>query len=415
MHKNKYLLILLAILAIAFAISCAKTGRDFEVFVDAGGKIINGQNIYKPPFAQNLQYYYSPLFALLLSPLAGLPIVLSQAFWGILSCFLLYRIWILSTEYFDLPQLSSKQRVWWIAVSLVLTARFIRYDMTAVQMTIFLLWATLQSLKWFWNDKPLAGAALLAFAINIKLLPLPFVFYLLYRKKIKGAMLTCLCYVLYLYLPVLYLGWDSNNFLLAEWFTLINPLQKNWTIEAESGPSSLVAMIPVYLTDTVGVLPVKRNFINLSYNIVFIIVNAVRLIFVILTLVFLRSKPFTSTHSKLSQYWEMSYLFIAIPLLFPHQQRYAFIYAAPALIYLAWYFVFNWQAIKQKMNLFTWTGLFIVGINFTPLIGRDIVTSYVYELMLHFRVLTFAAIALIVALWLCRPEKTLNKVQSPTV
>ncbi|RYD86976.1 MAG: hypothetical protein EOP54_29490 [Sphingobacteriales bacterium] len=45
-----------------------------------------------------------------------------------------------------------------------------------------------------------------------------------------------------------------------------------------------------------------------------------------------------------------------------------------------------------------------MGINFTPLIGRDIITSNVYELMLHYRVLTFAVILLIPLLWLCRPK-----------
>ncbi|MHB8206719.1 glycosyltransferase 87 family protein, partial [Mucilaginibacter sp.] len=265
------------ILAAFYAYRCAHTGHDFEVFVYAGGKLINGQNIYTPPFIQNLQYYYSPLCALLLSPFAKLPIVIPQILWIFCSCYFLYRIWVLSTEYFDVSVLTDKQKQWWLFLSLLLAIRFILIDIGFVQMTMFLLWATLQSLKCFKQRQNIAGAALLALAINIKLLPLAFVFYLIYRSQFKAAIFTCLFYVLYLFIPAIYLGWDRNMSLMHDWFALINPANKEWTIEAEDGPSSLVALIPVYITKTTGVLTFKRNFLNLSFSQVSLILNIVRL------------------------------------------------------------------------------------------------------------------------------------------
>lgn len=411
MTNKKYLAaIILAIVAVFYAVKCAKTGHDFEVFVNAGNKIVNDLNIYKPPFVQDLNYYYSPLFALLLAPFSTLPTIIPQLLWIFFSYFLLYRTWILSMEYFDTLQLTQKQQQWWLGITLVLSSRFILFDISHVQMTIFLLWATLQSIQWVQQGKNLQGAALLAFAINIKLLPLAFLAYLFYRKKFKGALFTCLFYVIYLYIPALYLGWERNASLLHDWFSIINPANKEWSIEAEDGPSSLVALIPVYLTDTSGVLSFKRNFINLNLEQVTLILNIVRLAFVLLTLAFLRTLPFKSISSKVRQYWEMCYLFIAVPLIFPHQQVYAFMYITPTFLYLAWYFVSNWTAVKSKMNYFAWAVLIIIGFNFTPLIGRDVISSHFYQVLLYLRILPVAVILLIPILWICRPkEELVNK------
>ncbi|MEJ7558320.1 MAG: glycosyltransferase family 87 protein [Pedobacter sp.] len=406
LRTNRILIFKIGVFLIAsiYAFNCAKNGHDFEVFLDAGHKIINGLNIYRPPFAQNLNYYYSPLFALLLAPFSSLPIIVPQIIWIFFSYFLMYRIWVLSTDYFAISTLTEKQKQWWLFLVVLFTLRFILFDMRCVQMTTFLLWATLQSMHWFRNGKNFSGAALLALAINIKLLPLAFLFYLFYRKKIKAGLLTCLLYGIYLYLPALFLGWEKNASLLKEWFSVINPVNKEWTIEAEDGPSSLVALIPVYLTDTVGILPYKRNFINLPIEQATLILNVVRAFFVLLTLLFLRSLPFKSISNRLRQYWEMSYIFIAVPLIYPHQQLYAFLYIAPAFVYLSWFFVTNWTSIKLRMTIPMWIMLVIVGVIFTPIIGRDVIGSMPYQLLLYYRILPIATVLLIPVLWICRPD-----------
>jgi hypothetical protein len=405
---TKYLKIALFILAVFYAFKCAKVGHDFEVFVYAGGKLINGQNIYKPPFIQGLQYYYSPLFALLLAPFSSLPIIVPQILWIFLSYFLLYRTCILSTAYFDVSKFTAKQKLSWIIITSALSIRFILIDIGYVQMTIFLLWATLQSMQLIKQGRYISGAALLAFAINIKLLPLAFVCYLFYRNQIKAAVLTCLFYVLLLFIPALYLGWDRNLSLIHDWFSVINPLNKEWTIEAEDGPSSLVALIPVYLTKTTGVLSFKRNFLDLNLSQVTLVLNVVRLFFVLLTLLFLRTLPFKAINNKTRSFWEMSYLFIIIPLIYPHQQQYAFVYIIPAFVYITWFFVLNLDTIKQKFNPLTWIILIIVCFNFTPLIGRDIITSHFFEVLLYLRILPLAVIMLIPVLWYCRPKEELK-------
>jgi hypothetical protein len=54
------------------------------------------------------------------------------------------------------------------------------------------------------------------------------------------------------------------------------------------------------------------------------------LFFVLLTLWFLRTLPFKAAPGPYHQFREISYLFLIIPLIAPHQQHYAFLFALPA-------------------------------------------------------------------------------------
>ncbi|SEW23569.1 Protein of unknown function [Chitinophaga sp. YR573] len=403
MKYNKYLNFALLIIAVFYAIRSASEGHDFEVFVYAGGKILKGQNIYTPPFVQNLQYYYSPLFALLLSPFSYFLTIVPQLLWITLSYFLLYRIWNLSKEYFDVSVLSPKQMRLWLILSAFFALRFILIDIGYVQMTTLMLWATLESIRLIRRNHHILGAALLAFVINIKLLPLPFVAYLIYRKEFKTVFFIGVFYLVYLFLPAFYLGWQGNLDLVHQWFAIINPLNKEWTAEVEDGPSSLVALIPVYLMETQGTMPFKRNFVNLPFEQVMMILNIVRLAVVLLFFAFLRTLPFRKIETGIRQYWEMCYLFLVIPLLYPHQQQYAFLYTAPVFIYLSYYFIVNWTVVKEKMNIFLWILLGIAVVSFTPIIGRDVISGYAYEVLLHYRILPMAGMLFIPVLLICKP------------
>lgn len=411
MKYSKYLKIALLIIAVLYAIRSASEGHDFEVFVYAGGKIIKGQPIYAPPFVQNLQYYYSPLFALLLAPFSFFLTFVPQILWITLSYFLLYRIWNLCKEYFDVSVLTEKQRFWWLIFSFFFALRFILIDIGYVQMTTLMLWATLESLRLIRNDRYILGAALLAFVINIKLLPLPFVAYLVYRKEFKSVFFIGVFYLVYLFLPALYLGWNGNLQLVHEWFAVINPMNKEWIAEIEDGPSSLVALIPVYLMKTQGTLDLPRHIVDMPFEKVMTILNVVRLAVILLFFAFLRTLPFkTIQNGGIRQFWEISYLFLVIPLLYPHQQQYAFLYTAPVFIYLTYYFMVNWAVVKEKMNIVLWILLGIITVSFTPIIGRDVISGYGYEVLLYYRVLPMAGMLFIPILLICKPDHLLKKI-----
>ncbi len=248
------------------------------------------------------------------------------------------------------------------------------------------------------------GASLLALAINIKIIPLLFLPYLFYRKKIKEGFLVIAFCIFYLYLPAVFIGYQYNNFLLHEWWAIINPTNPEHIIEATNGPHSLDAMLSVFITNTTGSMEFKRNFINLSFKEVAIVINATRLFFVFLTLYFLRSLPFRPAHNNLKEFWEMSYLFLITPLIFPHMQIYAFIYTAPMIIYLLYFFI-----VQQQRNISIGFSLLlyfsILSILFTPIIGRDVIGAFLFHALQHYRILTFATILLIPIAIICTPKK----------
>lgn len=136
--KKQYVFALLAIVYFLMSIASALDGGDFDVYLDAGSKISSEENIYQPPFVKGLQYYYSPLFALVLAPLAGLNIhFIIELIWLLLSGLMLVRIWKLVSNYFDISNLSAKEYYWWVGISFFLILRFILYNVAMIQVTIF--------------------------------------------------------------------------------------------------------------------------------------------------------------------------------------------------------------------------------------------------------------------------------------
>lgn len=409
--KSLVLKLVLALLVVIYCLLRSLEGGDFDVFLDAATKLSHHQNIYRPPFIKDLQYYYSPFFALLLVPFSYLPYAVTEFVWLLLSTLLLYRSWILITNYLDTRVLNTKDNRLWIFLTLFLTIRFLLYNYSMIQMTIFLIWATLESLALFARKKWMLGGLLLGFACTTKLLPLIFLPYLLYRGQYAGLVSTLSFFVFFLVLPILFIGYDFNTLLLHEWWLVINPGNAENSIEADIGTHSLVSLIPVYLTETHNKIDIKRNFINLTADQAVFITNCVRLVFVAATLFFLRSLPFKKNRDQVQTLWECSYLFLVTPLLFPHQQKYAFLYIAPALIYLLYYLIVAFKA-NSKNKILLAVLFSLTALIFTPFISSDLLGRYTYDVLQHFRGLTIATILLSLILAACTPPKLIAYVQA---
>ena len=106
------------------------------------------------------------------------------------------------------------------------------------------------------------------------ILILPFLFY---RGYIKGLSITIFTFIILLFIPIIGFGPHYNMFLLSEWWHIINPSNKEHLFETGIGTHSLVALLPVYLTETIGEMNYKRNIFNLNYQTVEIITNITRL------------------------------------------------------------------------------------------------------------------------------------------
>ena len=404
--KNRYILLLIILVAIVTSYISTTDGGDFDCYLQAARQLAERNNIYKPPFVKDLQYFYSVFFALILSPF-GRFIFITEFVWLLLSYFFLFRILKLTKKYFDLSLLTLNEQRNWLIISFIVSLQFIMYEVSLIQVTIFILWGILESIWLIQNNKQFYGGALLGLVINIKIMPILLLPYLFYRGYFKAFFTSILIVILLLYIPSIFIGIEYNNFLLAEWWKVINPNNKEHMFETGIGTHSLVALIPVYLTPTLGDMPYKRNIFSLNPKTVELIVNLVRLLFLAVSLFFLRSLPFKKENNVLKTFWEMSYFILLIPLLLPHQNKYDFLLALPLIFYIIYYFLVNKiKSAKDKFMLI----LFILSlIIYSPIYGSDLIGNFLFRYTQHYRILTISTILIIPIGLYCKPTKLIRK------
>lgn len=329
---------------------------DFNIFFEAGKDILEGENLYTKIYQGWLHYYYSPFFALLLSPFTYFSEYVITLLWLGLNVYFFYRIWEILRDWLEINLLPITTRRWFFWGSVILCVQGIRDNIHYHQITIMMIFLTLQGLDLILKKKEWQGGALIALGINIKILPIVFFPYLIYRGSWKGALSVILVWVFLLFLPSAFIGWEYNSYLLNEWWSGINPSQKENVLDfARAGLGSLVTALfhseegetqPIFIT-------------QLSMDSIIFITNGFRLFLVIFTLYFLRTLPFQKARNNLHRHWEVGYLFLVIPFLFPHQQNYAYFFIYPAVVYLMYVFYrkiktrgkFKLLSLKDKISL----------------------------------------------------------------
>lgn len=410
---SKVLYALAALLILFYCVKEARGNGDFKIFLEASKMLRDGGNPYHVwhfvSEGNYGMYFYSPLWALVLIPFTYFPSFVPNFIWLLANVFFLYRLFQLLKQYIDFNLLSKKQQNWLIILCLIMSFRFILYNFGMIQMTLFILWGILESLRFIRNKQVFWGALILALIINIKVLPLVILPYLIFRRQFKAFAGTILISGLLLWLPSIYTGWSQNQFLLTEWWSVINPTNADHVLETEMGQHSLSALISTLLTENTEPIKVTRNIVNWSETRVSYVLNLLRLFLIFLSLYFLKWPPFKSAKNKLTELRELAYIILLIPLIFPHQQKYAFALIIPALFYLNYYFLKLKGKPKNKIRWYAFISCMIISFllmtaSTDGLIGRDL-----NKLSQHFKTITWGALFLIGALLLANPRNIKNK------
>ncbi len=395
-----YILLLIALVYIC--IEASQVGGDFVIFLTASQDLYEGVNIYTKTYFDGYHYLYSVLFALLLKPFTLLPPSLSLFIWLGLNLFFLYRIWKIICTYFNLSAFSEQQHFLFVFLSFVFAGRFIRDNFHLAQMTTLMLYLSLEGLQFIQHNKPKPGAALIALGINIKLLPLVLLPYLIWRKQFKAAVYTFAFFCFFLALPAVFIGKQQNKQLLGDWWQSINPTQQQHVIDVdERSFHGLSTLLPTLLMESVPdihALTLKRNVADVSVETVNVVLNSVRLILIVFALYFLGHRPFQEFENKEKVFWELSYILLLIPLIFPHQQYYAFLFTMPASTYLLYYLITQKNSLsKNRFKLISAILVFVyLCFNLNLILGEF--KAY-YE---HYKIITYGALLLIPLLAMCR-------------
>ncbi len=213
------LFVLILTVSLILSISPKQTRGDFDVYYASSQNYLAKAPVYISHDGIE-EFKYSPLFALVFSPLTMFNKLSALYIWNILNIFLLYLIFYL---FYKLKQMSfSKPRDLLIIVCLfALSGQFIFSNIKLGQINIFLCYLMVLTMYLEINKKYFWASVILAFSLMIKFFPLLFVLYFVLRRRFKLVGFTILMIVFFLLLPSIYSGFDLNLRYLHDWLILL--------------------------------------------------------------------------------------------------------------------------------------------------------------------------------------------------
>lgn len=402
----KVLNTVLLLLVISYTIYKSITmGADINIFLDASKRIFKNENIYP-------KYLYSPMSAILLRPLSIFDPIIGRIIWGIINLILTYRSWvILQNLVFENLILSKKTKKIWVVGVIIISAGFINHNLILGQITIVILWLTLEGLYQILNKrKNILGAMLIAIGIIIKLIPLLALYYLFFKGKIKALVLCFSFIILFVFLPSLIIGHNYNTFLLKNWWETIYPSEgSKYVFENNNGTNSLNALLPAYFynfnkKESPSNVP-RRQILSVSHKTLVKIVQVTRIFFALSFLLLIFHQQNNRKRKSLYFLWEFSYLALITILIFPHQQKYAMLYSVPAGSYLLLFsilFIKSKHKVNLKYKVITILSLSILFISTVS--TRDIVGKSISGFFDYYHWHGLANIILMVLLYNIKPE-----------
>lgn len=402
----------IAILVLFFSLKAWDGGNDINVYLHASRTMWEGGDIYSGnPYND---YLYSPLFAMLLWPLAFFPWEFSRVLWALFNLFIIFRLWKIFTLVLDHTGIRRYRTIWHL-ILMVASAGFIIHNLNLGQITVVILWMTLEGILSIMHRKPWRGATLLALGINIKVIPVIALGYLFLKRKYRSAIYTMGLTAFAFLLPALFIGVDDNHKLLKKWKDTINPVGKEYVFEDNSGCQSLNAVLPAYFYDfpanEMEAAESKKydpQIASISYSTLRVVLNFMRflLLFSVLIAVFYMQ----SSHSPLNTYWQIAYLMLVSLIIFPHQMKYSMLYFIPAAGYLLAYDLHRREhkishTLKEKIILCL-AGFQVLVMAIT---GRDTIGDEVVDFLDHHHFMGLSNLTFVTYLLLLNPKELEGK------
>lgn len=376
-HLNLFRAAVVILAVVVIGISSARMIQhpfahgDFGVYLHAARMMASGESIYATPShpVENggLFYIYPPLLAFLFIPLTHIPENLTIILWTVLNVVLLAWMVPAICELFSgarFSALPAKTR-WAIGFfSIILTGRFIQQHLDRGQANILALALVVLGIRLIKHGswKPMLGGVLIGVSIALRVLPAPFVIWLVLQKQIKALTGVGIGLVIGLVSPVLLLGWKTNVFLLSTWFNdyVLNSASR----ESKLGLGfnySIRGVLFRFFTPATAFEHAGRSYsLAIAHLPLSWVITADWIIrFAILALVIFYWFRFRNSSDLILNGGGTSVLFAATPLLFPTTQQNYFVFLLPAVIYAA-YLLFALK--RQDPSFEAWiAGFFVLG------------------------------------------------------
>lgn len=393
-------------LCVLIALHESRFLSDFDISISASRDLLEGKNIYAIRYHEWFHYYYSLFFAIIISPITGLPLYWRNLFWLGLNLAFTYRIWKLLRSYLPLESLNLKSHFIFSILSLAMIFTLWRKNMQTTQMTIFILYLAVEGMTAIVKNRNWMGSSLIALSINIKILPLVLMPYMLYRAYFRSFFFVLIFLGLLFLIPWLLLDELYFAALTAQKWMLMNPADSRHVLDVdEESFHSLTTLLSTLLVENAGTTPhlsLRRHVANLDYASLQYIVTGVRIALIVTVLGVIRSRPFTKSAGPVNTLYEFAYICLLVPLIFPHQQHYSFFMAFPALVYMSFFAVavIGNASASGLRRAVTTASLIIIFLIFNSYVIAEGLRHY-FE---HFKTLTYAALLLLLLLYYSRPD-----------
>ena len=386
-----------ALILIFIVIEYNRTG-DFFVYLQAASDLFGSENIFKKLYGNppSLFYFGNPFLTTLLYPFSLLPIRIAALVWKLINLIALFRIFQLIDNRIFKPFLKKNQNVSAIVVLYVGSFFWVYSNFHLQQLTIIILFLCLEALNQiFYQNRKWFGGILLGLALCIKITPIVFLPYLLYKLQWRSFISSIAIIVFAVLLPSLFLGWNSNLEIWDNWLGALAVDDPNWAIFDMNNRKNhgiaawLSTLFIADIQDNVVSLTHRRYLIDLEQGTVKYLIYLIRVALVIFTLYFLKNRKRSIEPLKL--FWEWSYLFLVIPLFFPQQRLYNFIFLLPAFSYLILVQVQQYQTTKINWK----TILFSISI---LVFNLELLLGFFRKHLWYHKSATYATIILLILL-----------------
>lgn len=364
--RTRVLLVVLAVVSLValFTTRVAQKMPDFQVYWTAGSRALAAAPLYREDDG-HYQFKYLPAFALLVTPVALVPLAAAKAVWFAASALLMIVLLWLSIR--AMPDVRRPPPLLLVLTFLAM-AKFYAHELVLGQVNLLFGVIVTLALVWLRAGRDSGAGLLLAVAVVVKPYAAIFFPWLGTRRDRTAFVTMAAAVILLLLLPAVRYGWSGNLHLIADWWR---------TVTATTAPNltnpdnvSLSAMFSKWLgTDSqarllAGVLAV--------------------LLLALAGIVIAGRGTLTATETL-----EASMLLLLIPLLSPQGWDYVCLIGTPGIMLL----INDSAALPSGLRAATIASMAVAGLTVYDLIGRS-----AYAVFMQLSIVTVCVVIEVAAL-----------------
>lgn len=347
--RTRVLLGALALVSLVavFTTRVSRKMPDFEVYWIAGSRAIAAQPLYRADDG-HFQFKYLPAFALLVSPLATVPLPLAKALWfGGSAVLMVVLLWL---SLLAIPEI-KRPPVWLLVLTFLAMAKFYAHELVLGQVNLLFGVLVVLAIVWMRNGREIPAGLLLALAVVVKPYAAIFVPWLVTRRRRSAFLAMFAGLLVLLALPIVPYGWDGNLGLLADWWHTVTSTTAGNLKNADNvslsamftkwlGPGSpaplLAAVTGAILLALAGIVMAGRG------------------------------------HLRVPDTLEGALLLLLIPLLSPQGWDYVFLISTPAVMLLINYL----QSLPRELRYATIAAIAVAALSIFDLMGRSAYSTF---------------------------------------